>query len=75
MDDALHTGESDPGPLKLFGAMQALKNTKELVCKTHVEAHSIIADEKYIFVLLCRAEISRRGAEQTRAARSVRREG
>src|SRR5208282_5079520 len=44
-DDALHGRESDPGALEIFGQVQALEHTKELVRVLHVEADAVVSDE------------------------------
>src|ERR1700690_1105339 len=41
-DDALHRSQTYAGALELFGQMQALEYSKQLVHIFHIEAHSVV---------------------------------
>src|SRR6187200_1696541 len=43
-DDSVHDRQPDAGSGKFFGAVQALKNTEQLVVVLHVESGAVILD-------------------------------
>src|SRR5205814_2803538 len=47
LDDALHGGETDASPLELSACVQPLEYAEELVGVGHIEARTVVADEKY----------------------------
>src|SRR6185295_19604956 len=49
--NALYDRKTDTRPRKLFGAVQALKNTEELIVIAHVESGPIILDAVNRFTL------------------------
>src|ERR1041385_6778466 len=53
--DALDVGQSDPSAFGFVEWMQPLKNAKQFVRVFHVEADSVIADEKNGLLLRLRA--------------------
>ena len=52
LDDPLHGRQSDPGSSKVFGTVQPLEDSKELVRVFHIETHAIIANEDDGFAIL-----------------------
>src|SRR4051812_18925329 len=50
-DDAAYVGESDAGAFELGRTMQPLEHAEEFVDVSHVEADTVVADEKDRFVL------------------------
>src|SRR5690606_25718067 len=58
LDHPPHVGQTDPGSLIIFPAMQPLEHPKQLVCILHVETHSIVFDPNdYLAVLLQAADL------------------
>src|SRR5882724_5467916 len=51
-NDALYDGESDAGPGKVFGRMQTLKDTKQLLRVAHVESGAVVLDLINRFLVL-----------------------
>ena len=50
LNNALHGGQADSGAFKLFGGVQALENSEELVGIFHIEANTVVANQNGGFV-------------------------
>ena len=51
LNDARYRGQADPGAFEIFGAMQALENSEQLILVFHVESDAVVAngdDEMFI---------------------------
>src|SRR5687768_15626553 len=47
VDDPLHCGEPDTGPLELRPVVQPLERAEELLCVAHVESDAVVLDEEH----------------------------
>ena len=53
-NDALDGRQANAGAFKLAGAMQPLERAKQLVLKSHVKTHAVVAHKKYGVATLAR---------------------
>jgi hypothetical protein len=52
LDDALHIGEADSGPLELLHPVQPMKHAEQLAHVGHVETDAVVLDENDALVAL-----------------------
>src|SRR5215475_11175269 len=62
VNDSLDGGQTNSGSWKFAGGVQALKHTKQSVGISHIEARTVIADEKCLRLLSGRAKFNARSA-------------
>src|SRR6202451_4156320 len=73
LHDALHRGQPDACAFELFGAMQALKNSEELIGVFHTESCPVVADEDgQLSVFFQMSDLNDRRGAISRVLKSVR---